>query len=265
MSGPVVLVVDPAAHFAERVGLALAGSPFSMLVAKDAGEAEALLGQWPVAAVVATLTFPRGNGYDLARLVRQRSPEAAVFVVCGGFDVYSQERGAEAGITGRITRPVTVEVMRRHLETALGPLGEAKTQLSLSDEALPEFEASGLEPIDSLTAGLSGKSIRAPRPQSPVGDERVATFLPRDWRSVPPVKVDPTVVAPAMERAILAILPEVVESVLNKAIATSPAFREMLEVAVEDVVRQELPALARKFVRERLAEIETGSKSRKGE
>lgn len=270
MSGQAVLVVDPAPHTAQRVGQALAGTAFSMLVAKDGGEAEELLAKSAVAAVVATLTFPRGNGYDLARAVRARSPEAVVFLVCGGFDIYNQERAADAGVTGRIARPVSVEAMRRYLETALGPLGDVAgnaaadqpASLSSGEESLPEVEASGLELIDATISGAFARPVRPPDPLPAVGDERVATFLPRDWRAYPPVKVDAAVVGPAMERAILAILPEVVESVLNKAIATSPAFREMLEVAVEEVVRQELPALARKAVRDRLAELEAGNKTR---
>jgi hypothetical protein len=100
-------------------------------------------------------------------------------------------------------------------------------------------------------------------PAPPVGDERVASFLPRDWRTHPPVSVDPAVVGPALERAILAVLPEVVEAVLNKAILTSPPFREMVEVAVEEALREELPALARRVIRERMAEIERGGKGTK--
>jgi hypothetical protein len=61
-----------------------------------------------------------------------------------------------------------------------------------------------------------------------------------------------------MERAILAVLPEVVEIIINKAITTSPAFREMVEVAVEAALREELPGIARKVIRERMAEIEKG-------
>ena len=269
MSGQAVLVVDPAPHTADRVGQALAGTAFSMLVAKDGGEAEELLAKSRVAAEVATLTFPRGNGYELARAVRARSPEAVVFLVCGGFDIYNQERATEAGVTGRIARPVSVEAMRRYLEAALGPLGDGAANsageplgVPPGDESLPEVEPSGLEPIDGTISGAFIRPLRPPEPQPAVGDERVATFLPRDWRSFPPVKVDAAVVGPAMERAILAILPEVVEAVINKAIATSPAFREMLEVAVEEVVRQELPAIARKAVRDRMAELEAGNKSR---
>ena len=78
----------------------------------------------------------------------------------------------------------------------------------------------------------------------------------RDWRTHPPVSVDPAIVGPALERAILEMLPEVVEIVLEKALATSRPFRDLIEVAVEDAVRAEIAVIARRVIRERLAEIE---------
>jgi hypothetical protein len=92
-----------------------------------------------------------------------------------------------------------------------------------------------------------------------VGDERLASFLPRDWKALPPVRVDPAVVMPAVERAILEVLPEVVEVVLRQALATSPAFRDLVEAAVDEAVRAQLGPIARSVVRERLAEIEAAS------
>lgn len=259
MSAPVVLVVDSSPQTAQRVGAALEGSPFSVKSARNADEAEAVVAGSEVAAVVAALTFPRGNGYDLARSVRRRAPEAAIYLLCGGFDIYNPERASEAGVTGRIARPVSVEAMRGYLEAALGPLADSARMLSAAEEALPEVEASGLEPLEtgSPQPAAANEIAQSPSVVPAVGNERIASFLPRDWHSLPHVKVDPAVVAPALERAILAVLPEVVEVVLNKAIATSPAFREMLEVAVEEAVRQELPALMRKIVRERMAELES--------
>jgi hypothetical protein len=70
--------------------------------------------------------------------------------------------------------------------------------------------------------------------------------------------VDPDVVGPALERAILEVLPEVVEIVLNKAFASSPAFRDLVEVAVDEAVRAQIAPIARRVIRERLVEIEAG-------
>jgi hypothetical protein len=59
-----------------------------------------------------------------------------------------------------------------------------------------------------------------------------------------------------IERAILEMLPEVVEIVMAKAFTHSRSFRDLLEVAVDEAVREQLPGIARRVIRERLAEIE---------
>lgn len=98
--------------------------------------------------------------------------------------------------------------------------------------------------------------LSPPEPQPAVGDERVATFLPRDWKTYPPVRVDPAVVAPAVERAILELLPEVLDTVLRRALQTSPALRDLVEASVDEAVRAQLAPIARGVILERLAEIE---------
>lgn len=234
------------------------------MLAKDGGDAEQLIETNDVVALLAAVTFPKGNGYDLARQVRARHPDAVVFLLCGGFEVFNADRAAESGVAGRISKPFTVEVLRRHLEGAFGPLGVENAadmpedvDRAVTYEGLMTPEAEELTPV----------AVAPPAPPPPVpastvgalnaiGDERIATFIPRDFRAHPPVRVDPEVVIPAMERAILEMLPEVVESLLGKALATSPAFRELVEVAVDEAVRAQLQGIARRVVRERLAEIE---------
>jgi hypothetical protein len=93
-------------------------------------------------------------------------------------------------------------------------------------------------------------------PAPPVSAERVATFLPRDHARLPRVAVDPDVVSPAMERAILEVLPEVVEAVLRNAVGSSVAFRDLVSAAVSEAVRAQLPEIAANIVRERLAAFE---------
>ncbi len=250
MSGSVVLVVDTVVQTAERVSHALAGTRFTVRAVRDAAEAEEVLKHDVVVAVLAAINLPRGNAYDFARHVRGQHPAAAVILVSGGFDVFNAERAAEVGAV-RLSRPFTVDAVRRQLEAALGPLtGEDDVlDAGLTLEPLTEVEVDAPSPEPATLAFEALASV---------GDERLASFLPRDWRALPPVAVDPSVVGPAMERAILAVLPQVVEAVLNKAMSSSPAFREMVEVAVEDALREELPAIVRQVVRQRMAEIERG-------
>jgi CheY-like chemotaxis protein len=253
-----VLVVDASPLGARRVEEALEGTGFRVVAVHAAPEADAAVEAGDIAVVLASVSFPRGNGYDLARLARARNPEAVVFLLCGGFEVYDAERAERTGVTGRINRPFTVESLRRHLEGALGPLQAEEAAPAL----VPAAASVALEPEPLPMDALQPEPDRPPElrmdGRAAVGDERVATFLPRDWRAYPPVAVDPAVIAPAIERAILELLPEVVEAVLAKALQTSRPFRDLVEVAVEEAVRAQVGPIARRVIRERLAEIEAG-------
>jgi CheY-like chemotaxis protein len=258
-----VLVVDPSPLSARRVQEALRGTAFSVALAATSAEAERAVEAGSVTVALAALSFPGGNGYDFARQVKSRNPEAVVFLLCGGFEVFNGERADQVGVYGRINRPFTVDTLRRHLEAALGPLGGGdRPHDAPADredfEPVPQRAAPRPDPDFVQAYGGPIAPAAEPTPRHAVADERVASFLPREWRSHPPVRVDPDVVGPAIERAILEVLPEVVEVVLNKALARSPAFRDLVEVAVDEAVRAQIGPIARRVVRERLAEIEAG-------
>ena len=262
-----VLVVDASPLSARRVQEALRGTGFSVVVAENGPAAEAAIEAGGIAVALAALSFPGGNGYDLARLVKTRSPEAVVFLLCGGFEVFNGERADQVGVYGRINRPFTVDTLLRHLEAALGPLGASTEPPAPTPTPTPDFEAvprrptpveAAPEPPEPIQAydGPIAPAEPAPAARPAIGDERLASFLPREWRSHSPVRVDPEVVGPALERAILEVLPEVVEVILNKALLRSPAFKDLVEVAVEEAVRAQIGPIAKRVVRERLAEIE---------
>ncbi len=230
-----LLVVDPSPLSARRAEEAVRGTGLVVTAAASLTEAEAAIEAEEVCVALAALSFPRGNGYDLARMVRARHPEAAVFLLSGAFEVYNQERARASGVHGRIPRPFSSDVLRRHLEDALGTLAEP--------------------PAPAAPLAAPNPPPPPPRPHVPISDERLATFLPRDYRSAAPVVVDPQVVSPVLERAILEVLPEVVEGVLSHAVHHSPAFRELLSLAVEDAVRAELARVVDEAVRERLSQL----------
>jgi two-component system response regulator (stage 0 sporulation protein F) len=263
----IVLVVDASPLSARRVHEALRGTGFTVVVAASGPEAEAAIDAGGIAVALAALSFPGGNGYDVARSVKTRSPEAVVFLLCGGFEVFNGERADQVGVYGRINRPFTVDTLLRHLEAALGPLGTPAD--TPAPAAVPDFEPvtrraapaplpDASDAIQAYDGPIAPAPDPATTPRTAVGDERLASFLPREWRSHPPVRVDPDVVGPALERAILEVLPEVVEVILNKALLRSPAFRDLVEVAVDEAVRAQIGPIARRVIRERLAEIEAG-------
>jgi hypothetical protein len=96
-------------------------------------------------------------------------------------------------------------------------------------------------------------------PRPAITEERFASLLPRDYAELPVVAVDPAVVTPALERAVLEVLPEVVDSLLRNALQSSPAFRELVAAAVAESVQAQLPALIERIVHARLGASEAAS------
>lgn len=244
-----VLVVDPNPSTPRKVEEALGHTGASVMSARDAVEAEAAMRGRSIGLLLSAVTLPRGNGYDLTKVVRARFPGVAAYLLAGGFEVYSNDRARDAGVSGRIARPFTVESLRAMLEPVLLPMLDA-----------PAAGSQGPADDGDTEPGIESRAVTEARPgapwRPPTSDERIATLLPRDYQQLPLVRVDPAVVGPAMERAILEVLPEVVEIVLRRTLQSSSAFRDLVEVAVDEAVRAQLPAIAQRVVRERLVEME---------
>ena len=110
---------------------------------------------------------------------------------------------------------------------------------------LPEFDGA-IQPISEDREPIVRERHKGRRPlgvpdpqyRPPTSSERIATFLPRDYEDLPRVAVDPAVVGPAVEQAILEVLPEVVETVLRRTLETSGTLREIVEAAVEEAVKK---------------------------
>jgi CheY-like chemotaxis protein len=207
-----VLVADASPVTAQRVEEAVAPLGARVVAVVNAADAAAALERGDVSAVVSALVLPGGNGYDVARLAVAKNPDCLVFLIAGAYELFQADRASSAGVRARLGRPLAAEALRRPLADAWG-------------QPAPEPDVVSWEP---------------PAEGPHVGDERLASFLPRDWHRYPAVRVDPDVVGPAVERAILEVLPVVVESVLEKALRTSPELRRAVGDAVRAAVRDEL-------------------------
>jgi DNA-binding NarL/FixJ family response regulator len=208
MTPRTLLVADVNPQTARRVQECLRGNAVEVRAVASVEDAEHAVDASDIALVLAAVSFPRGNGYDLSRSIRDRDPRCAVCLLTSPFDVYQPERAAAAGVAARLSQPLGAEALRALVTDLMGPM----------------------EPSAPLAAFPS------------VGDERVASFLPRDYQRYPAVRVDPAVVAPALERAIVELLPQVVESVLYNALRTSPELRARITEVIAEVVREERAA-----------------------
>lgn len=247
MEHPCVLVVDPNPATLSRVQSALNGTAFEVIAARDAVEAEEHASTKNLSVVLSCTGLPRGNGYDLARTLLARHPDANVLLMSGGFEVYNRSRAEQSGVSGQISKPFSAEGLRQRLESLLGALPEA----SVSSAPAP----SPMDTIRDMQPEQTDEIINDGY-EPPLQQERISTFLPRDFQQVPAVGASVTPLEPALEAAMAEVLPEVVEAVIRRTLQSSTAFRDLVEVAVDEAVRAHLPEIARRVIRERIAEIE---------
>ena len=238
MARRVVLVVDPDPATARKTSEALKGLALEVCRAASPDQIDALLNERVPVAVLSALTFEGSSGYELIRTLRGRWAQAGMFLFCGGFDVLDPVKAQAAGVDAAIRRPFSAGALRSHLEKVLGVL-------PLDDDV----GSTAAQDTDTL-------EVRAPL----LSNERVATFIPQDYDTLPPVAVDPEVVSVAMEQAILAALPETVEILLEKSLRESIIFKAVVERAVVRALKDQLPPIVRGVVRESLID-DTGSQS----
>ncbi len=241
MDPKTVLVVhpDPVTH--RKVDQALVQTGFLVLHNRGSEGLDEVLVDQQVHVVLSAITLDGSNGYDLSRELRDRFPAALILLLAGGFEVYNVERAGACGVDGRLGVPFTPISLRAILEEKLGPLprqagGESETSAEVSGRFEANFEGGRTQPV--------GQGLGGGRPTPPISEERLASFLPRDHRPAKVVTVDPLVVGPALERAVLDVLPEVVEGALRTALSSSPEFRQMVAEAVSEVLATRLPEIA---------------------
>ena len=273
-----VLVLHPDPSTVQRVEAALEGRAQRVVHSAVASEARALGDGQDVALVVVAASLRGASGYAVAGRLKDAWPAASVVLTTSGFEVFDSGRAKAAGVAGHIRQGFRPEAFLALVESLVGPLtaeAPAPAPVTAPTPAPPASPGEGLsEPFDSLGGPLTlvpsalepipslhtqptrvGPVATEP-PEVPVSEERLATFLPRDYRQVPLVRVDPDVVGPAVERAIMEVLPEVVEAVLRTALGSSTAFRDLVAASIDESVRDALPEIATRVVRERLAQLE---------
>jgi CheY-like chemotaxis protein len=247
MDPKTVLVVHPNPATHRKVDEALGQTGFPVLHASGSGGLNEVLVDAQVDVVLSAITLDSTNGYDLARTLRERYPAALIFLLAGGFEVYNRDRAQACGVDGRIGVPFTPIGLRAVLEDRLGPMPRLPDPTGSPGGDVPAYRGAIL--VDDIEP-----PPLAPQAAPPISQERLASFLPRDHRPVKVVSVDPLVVGPALERAVMEVLPEVVEGALRTALASSPDFRRVVAEAVKEVLQERLPEITERLLARQNAE-----------
>ena len=216
-----ILVVDSKPSTRAKVQSALAGVPVQVLSAVRLSEVEAHLLDGPISVFFCAATLPDESGYTLAKQIRGLCPDASIFLMAGGFEVYDAARATEAGVTARLPLPLSDAGVLACLEAALGP----------------------------LSAVASGAASVAP-PSPLGGEERWAQFVPGDIDVSSSETQDLSELRPALEALVVELLPEVVEGVVRHTLDRSSTLRDLVAAVVEEAVREQLPTIATRIALE---------------
>jgi DNA-binding NarL/FixJ family response regulator len=218
----LVLHPDPLVH--RKVRSAFEHTPVRVHSARKMEDVDALLHNGLDIFLSAT-SLPDGNGYEIARLLRDRFPAALVVFITSAFEVYDPEKAGDSGGDGVLRMPMTPGDVRSTIESLIGPFS---TQSVAAVEAVDRWAAASSDP-----------------------DENLASFLPRSGQEDPlqawsqggalQGNVDP-----ALQKAILQAVPQVLETAIRTALQSSPSFREMVAEAVRQAVLAEKTEAASK-------------------
>lgn len=230
MSRKIALVAHPSPAVLLRVQEAFQGTDIDVVHTPDGAGLQA--GGAVDIAFVGLRLHGGASGYELARATREAHPAALILLLSSAMEVLDRARADSSGADGTLNLPTTAKAIRARVEGALGGLGA---------EPAPAPRAAPAPAARPAESGLNP----SPVPAAPAVDERLATFLPREYRITDPVSIDPALVGPALERAIVEVLPEVVEGILRNALVSSPAFRDIVRTAVDRAVAEQLPGLLR--------------------
>lgn len=212
----LVLHPDPSAHRKARE--AFDETDVRVHSARCMADIEPLLANGVDILLLGT-SLPDGNGYDAARMLRDRFPAALVLFATNSFEVFDEERAYENGCDAVLRSPMSAEDMRSLIASLIAPL---QRQSPATVEVVDQWEGQ--------------------TPQPPMPEEQLASFLPRTGLEEDPMEAwrkTGEAMDPVLRVAVLRALPQVVEGAVRTALRSSPDFRQMVAEAVREALEDE--------------------------
>jgi DNA-binding response OmpR family regulator len=102
---PTILIVDDEAEVADTCARVLKASGFSCCVAYDGPHALSLFDSQQPALVLSDINLCIGDGFAIARYVRQRSPGTPVILMTGYHRADSPEKASRVGAAAYLLKP----------------------------------------------------------------------------------------------------------------------------------------------------------------
>ena len=115
----VLLIVDDEADLADTCARVLKRAGFDCIPAYDAAAALELFNTTCPALVLSDINLPDGDGYQIARHVRDRSPHIPVILMTAHPNSQTADRAARAGAACYLGKPFSNLALRTAVESLL--------------------------------------------------------------------------------------------------------------------------------------------------
>jgi CheY-like chemotaxis protein len=119
MSRMRVLYVEDDEDNREITAAQLERMGYEVVVTSLAAEAEAALSR-SFDVVVVDLQLPDGDGWDVARAVKERAPGTPVVLLTGWGGIITSDVAHAHGVDGVILKPISADKLARALKTVTG-------------------------------------------------------------------------------------------------------------------------------------------------
>jgi CheY-like chemotaxis protein len=146
-----ILLADDSVTIQKVVGITFAGEDIELVTVDNGDDALARARGVRPDLILADVTMPGLNGYELCRAI-QRDPELSgtpVLLLTGTFETFDGRRAREAGASGHITKPFEAQALVAQVNSLLGrqPRGSKRAPAKPSGKAPADKAAEAMEDL----------------------------------------------------------------------------------------------------------------------
>ncbi len=138
---PRILIVEDEPSISDNIRYALSSEGFEPTLCATVGEALEVFSASPFSLVILDIGLPDGNGFDLARSMREKRDTPIIFLTARSSEV-DKVSGLELGADDYLTKPFSVRelvarvraILRRTVRKAAAETAKASSSFVVDDE-----------------------------------------------------------------------------------------------------------------------------------
>jgi CheY-like chemotaxis protein len=243
---PTLLLSDDSETVQRLLAMTFADQDVQVVAVADGEEAIARMTHEPPDIVLASITTPRRNGYEVAAFVRSR-PELAttpVLLLAAAFDPVDDVRAAQVRCDGVLVKPLDPHQVVTRVKELLHPpragSSPAPPRPQPTSVAPPSPSGSTVDDyFERLDAAFAQRSVRPPAPADDIGTVPTVDAVLQPTAPAAPGRADST--------------PLVTEALIDEV--TRRVAERLGTAALRDVMADVVADVAERLIREEIARI----------